>query len=78
MKRSRVALVLGVGALLSCSDTTTNQVNQLNLDRPVDIAFACYGSLRITGGDAPLAEDPIIPTAQPIESCNIRSGSGPL
>ena len=42
-----LALVLAVAA---CSDTATVPASQLNLDRPVDIAFACYGGLRITNG----------------------------
>ena len=36
----------------SCGDTTSTSPSQLNLDRPVDISFACYGGLRITHGIA--------------------------
>jgi hypothetical protein len=69
--RYRLGLVVLVAA---CSDATTNRVEQLNLDRPVDIAFACHGGLRLTNGGAPDPTQPIIASAQPIESCNIRSG----
>ncbi|NVB78597.1 MAG: hypothetical protein HOV81_09405 [Kofleriaceae bacterium] len=68
MKLASIALSLAsFGTLLSCTDTTTNPVEQLNLDRPVDVAFACWGGLRIT------AEDRVTASAQPIQSCNIRS-----
>ena len=59
----------------SCGDTTNNGVSQLNLDRPVDIAFACYGGLRLTHGNPPTKDDEIRTTAQPVAACNIRSGS---
>ena len=58
----------------SCGDTTTPGVSQLNLDRPVDIAFACYGGLRITRGNPASITDDIRSTAQPLAACNIRSG----
>lgn len=59
----------------SCGDTTTLGAAQLNLDRPVDIAFACYGSLRITNGNPATVDDVIRATAQPLSACDIRSGS---
>ena len=67
MKRGRYALV----ALIACSDATTNPVQQLNLDRPVDVAFACYGGYRFTEG--PRSGEEAL-SAQPIASCNVRSG----
>ncbi|HEY5925513.1 MAG TPA: hypothetical protein VIV11_27700, partial [Kofleriaceae bacterium] len=76
MKPTRLALFAFVG-LAACSDTTTNPVNQLNLDRPVDVAFACYGGLRITNGNPPTEQDPIDAMAQPLESCTFRSGRRP-
>lgn len=75
MKRWTVLLaVLSAGAL-SCGDTNNTGASQLNLDRPVDIGFACYGGLRITNGAPPKPTDEIQITAQPIEGCNIRSQS---
>ena len=63
-----LALVAG-----SCGYTTTTALTQLNFNRPSDIAFACYGGLRLTNGGAPSADQEIIESAQPIESCEIRS-----
>lgn len=74
MKRYLAATLL-VAAVVSCDETTSNPVTQLNLDRPVDIAFACYGGLRLTGGGPALPEHEIIASAQPLESCNVRSQS---
>jgi hypothetical protein len=74
-----VIRTLGLGvacaSLLSCSDTTTNAPTQLNLDRPVDIAFACLGGLRLTGGGAASADQEVIVSAQPLLSCDVRSGA---
>nr|MBA3462001.1 hypothetical protein [Deltaproteobacteria bacterium] len=64
--------VLSAGAL-SCGDTSTSPAGQLNLDRPVGMAFACYGGLRINNGATPKPDDQIVITAQPAEACNIRS-----
>jgi hypothetical protein len=61
-------------ALVACNDATTNPPTQLNLDRPIDVSFACYGGLRITHGGAAAEDQPITTSAQPLESCTIRSG----
>jgi hypothetical protein len=74
-------LITALGATLgaSCSEPAIGSGTQLNLDRPVDIAFACYGDMRvITTFDAnglpmPLETDFIGPTAQPAISCETRS-----
>jgi hypothetical protein len=68
MKRSLLAL-----SIIACGDTTTTTPDSLNLDRPIDIAFACYGGLRLTNGGAASADQDIIQSAQPIQSCDIRS-----
>lgn len=78
---SRIAIV-AFGAVLGCGETTDPQITQKNLDRPVDIAFACYGGLRITHGEAPLETHELTTSAQPLESCAFRSrkrgvGEGP-
>lgn len=73
---NRVSLVITLGAALggACSDPTSTAPTQLNLDRPVDIAFACYGGMRVTNGNTtPAATDPIQTTAQPAISCDTRS-----
>jgi len=81
MKRSactaRLATGLGaVAAVLaaSCGDPTNTVLTELNLDRPVDIAFACYGGMRITNGrEVASPDDVITTTAQPRESCDDQS-----
>jgi len=69
VKRHALATML----LVACSDTTQNAPTQLNLDRPVDIAFACYGGLRLTGGAAADPSHEVTLSAQPIQSCDERS-----
>jgi hypothetical protein len=64
-----------VGAVMSCSNTDTSITDQLNLDRPIDVAFACYGSLRLTGGGSATTDQDIVETAMPIQACDIRSGN---
>lgn len=59
----------------SCGDTTTTGVGQLNLDRPVDVAFACYGGLRLTNGGAASVGQELRTSAMPVEACDIRSGA---
>lgn len=69
----RVALVTLISTVVACGSTDPTVVSQLNLDRPVDIAFACYGSLRLTGGAAPTVDQSIVESAMPLEACDIRS-----
>jgi len=68
-------LVTALGAALAaCGSPTNTPLSQLNLNRPVDIAFACYGGMRITNGGTtadPAAE--VTTTAQPTASCEQRS-----
>jgi hypothetical protein len=72
MKRLVLPLMLA-----ACGDTTPTVASQLNLDRPVDMAFACYGGLRLTNGGPSDPSQEIIQSAQPIESCDIRTGPIP-
>lgn len=69
----RRLLLLAV-ALSACSDSSDAARAPLNFDRPVDIAFACWGGLRVVGdngtGDA---SDPVITSAQPMEACRIHA-----
>lgn len=78
MYRMRLSLAAGVLAVLgaSCGDTTDTPANQVNLDRPVDISFACYGGLRLTEGGpvTPDNQDNVTISAQPLDACKIRSG----
>ncbi|MBP9087838.1 MAG: hypothetical protein KBG15_17085, partial [Kofleriaceae bacterium] len=56
-----------------CDDTATTGTSQLNLDRPVDVAFACYGGLRITGNDGAQPADPTVISPMPRQACDIYS-----
>ena len=62
-------------AVVACGDTTSTVPTQLNLNRPVDIAFACYGGLRLTDGGTPTVDQEILQSAQPLQACDIRSGT---
>jgi hypothetical protein len=60
---------------MACGDTTAVPTLQLNFDRPIDVAFACYGGLRLTHGAAATVDQEVLrATAQPQEACVIRSG----
>lgn len=72
MKRFVVASLMAALAV-SCGDTTQTAVSQLNLDRPVDIAFSCFGGLRITNGGSADPSQDVVQSAQPTTSCDIRS-----
>ena len=61
-----------LGLVTGCSqDVTPPPVR--NLDRPSSAAFACYGDLRINGGD-PTADGDLTVSAQPIASCQAHAG----
>jgi hypothetical protein len=70
---SRLGLALGVVLGAACGDTSSPVAPPISLDRPVDIAFACYGPLRITNGHPATADQDVIVTAQPTASCETRS-----
>ena len=58
---------------VACSDTTAVNADQLNLNRPVDVAFACYGGLRITNGAPANISQDVAKLPQPLASCDARS-----
>ena len=73
---TRSHFLVATFVLAACGDTTTTPPQQLNLDRPVDVAFACYGGLRITNGggnDQATVDQPVVFSAQPQRACEIRS-----
>lgn len=70
----RRAFLVAIG-VAACGDTTNTTLSQLNLDKPIDVAFACHGGLRLTGGGAADPSQPVATTAQPVQSCEIRSGA---
>ncbi|MBX3160733.1 MAG: hypothetical protein KF773_32505 [Deltaproteobacteria bacterium] len=75
---NRISLLSAALAVLAaCGDTTTTATSQLNLDRPVDVAFACYGGMRVTGGGEADPGQTIVVTAMPTTGCEIRSAPRP-
>jgi hypothetical protein len=71
VKIRAVTTLLAAGALVaSCGETTTTTVAQVNLDRPVDIAFSCWGGLRFTNGEEANSEHRVDYSAQPLSSCD--------
>jgi hypothetical protein len=76
MFRSTIAgaAVLAV-VVVGCGDSGTAASTPFNFDRPVDIAFGCYGPMRELGANGTVdATDAINPSPQPVRSCAIRSG----
>lgn len=75
-RRSRVTAAVPAALLLllatSCSDPTDVTLTELNLERPVDIAFACYGLMNVHSSGDPL-DGMVTTTAQPTYSCDTRS-----
>jgi hypothetical protein len=65
----RLAVLLLVAA---CSDTTNTGTDQLNLNRPIDIAFACYGGVLLNNPPDPT--NPVRLAALPVSVCNTESG----
>jgi len=72
---NRVSFAIALAAAgAACSEPQSIAPTQLNLDRPVDIAFACYGPMRVTNGrEMSMDSDELIFTAQPAISCAKRS-----
>jgi hypothetical protein len=57
------AAIAAAAALGSaCSGTTNTAVTELNLDRPVDVSFACYGQMKLANGQIASANS-AMPTA---------------
>jgi hypothetical protein len=72
---ARGALALAALAALAGSCATQGEVQPFlqSLDRPTDVAFACYGRLRITDGNPATPAQEITFAGQPMESCRIRA-----
>jgi hypothetical protein len=65
-------IVLLTLVLAACGDTSSSEIEQLNLDRPIDVSFSCFGGLRITDP----AVDPqkqVVISSYPLAGCDIRS-----
>lgn len=70
---SRLRPVLLLVAAASCGTTPDLDSEVQNLNRPVDLAFTCYGQLRITGDGVADPEDDLVFTPQPTRSCLLRT-----
>src|SRR5262249_46412418 len=67
--------IAGAAAVLSCDTNPAITPAILAFDRPTDLAFTCYGKLRILGDNKTAeASDEVKDSAQPLESCRIRTG----
>lgn len=73
MNSKRILCTLVIAIAAACGDTTSFEATQLTFDRPVDIAFACYGSMRVTNGGAADPAQEIATTAMPPSACEIYS-----
>src|SRR4051794_2512744 len=63
-------VLLGVLAVAACGDTTQTAPNQLHIDRPRDMAFACYGQMRLSNGGPTTTTQDITFSAMPMEMCD--------
>jgi hypothetical protein len=70
---TQLPCLLALAAAFGCGETQNPEINQLTFDRPVDVAFACYGQMRLTGGGAAAQGQDIQPTAMPASACETRS-----
>ncbi|MGE3768036.1 MAG: hypothetical protein AB7L94_37640 [Kofleriaceae bacterium] len=72
----RVATTLLASAFaVSCGETSQEPASQLNLDRPIDVSFGCYGGMRVTEGQPATVDQDVIVSAQPLSACETRSGA---
>jgi len=72
MKRVWLLAALGAASGSGCGDPATTGGTPLNLDRPIDVSFACFGAMRLTKGHpgAGVADDEVLDaTAQPTAAC---------
>ncbi len=80
MSRRRLSSWFAPAAILaaaSCGATEQELPPIQNLDRPIDLAIACHGNMRITGGDGQHPEDPLVYSPMPLEACRVRTQAMP-
>ncbi|HEY4239745.1 MAG TPA: hypothetical protein VGM88_08015 [Kofleriaceae bacterium] len=77
MRAAPLALLCLLGSgLCACDDTDDDIIGQLNLDRPMDIAFGCWGDERINNGEDPTLHLHDVHTgAMPLSACTTYSGA---
>jgi hypothetical protein len=65
-----------LAGLAACNTATSTPPSALTLDRPTDASFACFGTVRITGGGrAGTTSDPIVSQGAPVGDCDQFSKS---
>jgi len=57
-------------ALAACGDTTPTVTSSVHINRPTDMAFACYGQMRFNMGGSATVDQPIDLSAMPLEVCD--------
>ena len=72
-RAARFACLSVLTAGLGCGDTTTPPATTFSFDRPIDVAFGCFGGLRLTGGGPADPAQPIVTTAMPTVACDTRA-----
>lgn len=78
MNRRLLTLFVAVAAGAACGDTSSQATVQRSFDRPVDLAFGCYGRLRLLGDNGtPDPTDEIQSSPQPLSACAGRAFGGP-
>lgn len=70
MNVAKLLVPVAVTLALSCGEQSLTPPSQLNLDRPMDVAFACFGGMRVTDGrPTGSKDDPIVFSAMPSSLC---------
>jgi hypothetical protein len=64
-------LALALAAFAACNQPSSTPPSALTLDRPTDTSFACFGTVRITGGGrVGTTDDKIVSQGAPIGDCD--------
>lgn len=75
--RAALAASLVSLAIAACGSSSSSSFVPPSIDRPVDVAFACYGGLRIVplvdGKREATTAHPVTVSAQPVSSCDVRA-----
>jgi hypothetical protein len=66
-------LALALGAVAACAEPAPPVQASLNLDRPVDVAFSCFGAMRVTNGQPADPTQPLVASPMPMTSCETWS-----
>jgi hypothetical protein len=66
-------IAIALGAAAACAEPAAPVQAALNLDRPVDVAFSCFGGMRVTGGSPADPSQPLVASPMPMTSCEIWS-----